>query len=139
MQAGTRSEGAACTQPRGLKARTSPSRTLAIAGTAHALRDGYTDLLQVLLPIWQSKFALSYSMVAVLRGFHAGTMASLRLPSGWLAERLNGSPKAPHLDKPQTNSQKFFASFFQKRSACLTPFTRQTGFDIPQAQPKPAA
>ena len=73
-----------------LKTRTRPERTLAIAGTAHALHDGYTDLLYVLLPIWQSEFALSYSMLAVLRGLYAGTMASLQLPAGWLAERLDG-------------------------------------------------
>ncbi len=65
-------------------------RTLVVAGTAHALHDGYTDLIYVLLPIWQSEFALSYSMVALLRGLYAGTMATLQLPMGRLAEKVDG-------------------------------------------------
>jgi MFS family permease len=65
-------------------------RTLVVAGTAHALHDGYTDLIYVLLPIWQAEFALSYSMVALLRGLYAGAMAALQIPAGRLAERLDG-------------------------------------------------
>jgi FSR family fosmidomycin resistance protein-like MFS transporter len=65
-------------------------RTLVVAGTAHALHDGYTDLIYVLLPIWQAEFALSYGMLALLRGLYAGAMAALQLPAGRLAERLDG-------------------------------------------------
>ena len=65
-------------------------RTLVIAGVAHALHDGYTDLIYVLLPVWQSEFALSYSMVALLRGLYAGTMATLQIPAGRLAQRIDG-------------------------------------------------
>jgi MFS family permease len=68
----------------------SARRTLAITGTAHALHDGYTDLIYVLLPIWQTEFALGYGMLAALRGLYAGMMALLQLPSGWLAERVDG-------------------------------------------------
>lgn len=68
----------------------SARRTLAIAGTAHALHDGYTDLIYVLLPLWQAEFGLSYGMLAALRGIYAGIMAALQLPSGWLVERLDG-------------------------------------------------
>ena len=70
--------------------RLNARRTLAVAGTAHALHDGYTDLIYVLLPIWQSEFALSYSMVALLRGLYAGAMASFQLPMGRLAEKTDG-------------------------------------------------
>jgi MFS family permease len=70
--------------------RSSSHRTLAVAGTAHALHDGYTDLIYILLPIWQSEFALSFGMVALLRGLYAGTMATLQLPAGRLAEKLDG-------------------------------------------------
>ena len=35
-------------------------RTLAFAGTAHALHDGYTDMIYVLLPVSQTEFALGY-------------------------------------------------------------------------------
>ena len=69
---------------------TSARRTLAVAGTAHALHDGYTDLIYVLLPLWQTEFGLGYAMLAALRGLYAGAMAVLQLPSGWLAERVDG-------------------------------------------------
>jgi MFS transporter, FSR family, fosmidomycin resistance protein len=65
-------------------------RTLAVAGAAHALHDGYTDLIYVLLPVWQTEFALGYGMLAAMRGLYAGTMAALQVPSGWLAERVDG-------------------------------------------------
>jgi FSR family fosmidomycin resistance protein-like MFS transporter len=65
-------------------------RTLAVAGFAHALHDGYTDLIYVLLPFWQAEFGLSYGMLALLRGLYAGMMAAFQVPSGHLAERLDG-------------------------------------------------
>ncbi len=55
---------------------------------AHALHDGYADMIYVLLPIWQTDFGLSYGALALLRGIYAGTMASLQLPSGRLARQL---------------------------------------------------
>ncbi len=69
---------------------TSARRTLVVAGTAHALHDGYTDLIYVLLPFWQTEFGLDYGMLAALRGIYAGAMALLQLPSGWLVERVDG-------------------------------------------------
>ncbi|MBV8096645.1 MAG: MFS transporter [Acetobacteraceae bacterium] len=68
-----------------------PLRTLVLAGCAHALHDGYTDLIYVLLPVWQAEFKLSYGLLAVLRGVYTGTMAGLQIPAGRLAERLGGS------------------------------------------------
>ena len=38
--------------------RTRATRTLGVTGLNHALHDGYTDLIYVLLPIWQTEFAL---------------------------------------------------------------------------------
>lgn len=67
-----------------------PGRTLVVAGTAHALHDGYTDLIYVLLPLWQAEFGLGYGMLAALRGLYAGSMAALQIPSGWLAQRIDG-------------------------------------------------
>jgi FSR family fosmidomycin resistance protein-like MFS transporter len=64
----------------------SARRTLLVSGVAHALHDGYTDLIYLLLPVWQSEFALSYAALATLRGLYAGTMAALQLP----VERLGG-------------------------------------------------
>jgi MFS family permease len=67
-----------------------PRRTLAVAGVAHALHDGYTDLIYVLLPVWQSEFGLGYAALALLRGLYAGAMAALQIPVGRLAERFGG-------------------------------------------------
>ena len=63
-------------------------RALGVAGAAHALHDGYTDLIYVLLPIWQAEFGLAYAQVGALRGLFAGTMAGFQIPAGLLAERL---------------------------------------------------
>ncbi|MGY0570742.1 MFS transporter [Bradyrhizobium sp. RDM12] len=65
-------------------------RTLAATGVNHALHDGYTDLIYVLLPVWQTEFALSYGLLAVMRGLYSGAMAGLQIPAGRLAERIDG-------------------------------------------------
>ena len=65
-------------------------RTLIFAGFAHALHDGYTDLIYVLLPVWQAEFGLAYSTLALLRGLYAGAMAAFQIPAGRLSERLGG-------------------------------------------------
>jgi MFS family permease len=70
--------------------RARSARTLAVTGINHALHDGYTDVIYVLLPIWQSEFALSYGLLAVLRGLYAGAMAGLQIPVGRIAERIDG-------------------------------------------------
>ena len=41
---------------------------MGVAGGAHALHDGYTDLIYVMLPIWQAEFGLSYAAIGLLRG-----------------------------------------------------------------------
>ena len=75
----------------GIEAQPSSARrTLAIAGFAHALHDGYTDLIYVLLPVWQTEFALGYGALALLRGLYAGAMAGLQIPAGRLAEFCGG-------------------------------------------------
>jgi len=61
-------------------------RALWSACVAHALHDGYTDLMYVLLPVWQAEFGLSYEALAILRGGYAATMAALQWPAGRLAE-----------------------------------------------------
>lgn len=65
-------------------------RTLGIAGSAHALHDGYSDLIYVLLPVWQAEFGLSYGAVASLRGLYTGAMGLLQIPSTRLAARWGG-------------------------------------------------
>src|ERR1700753_3732353 len=70
--------------------RSDPARTLTVVGVNHALHDGFTDLIYVLLPVWQTEFALSYGLLALLRGLYSGTMAGLQIPVGRLAERVDG-------------------------------------------------
>ena len=65
-------------------------RTLILAGLAHALHDGYTDAIYVLLPIWRAEFGLDYVALALLRGLYAGAMAAFQVPATRLADRLGG-------------------------------------------------
>src|SRR5262252_10604709 len=64
---------------------------MAVACGAHALHDGFTDLLYVLLPLWQAEFGLGYAEVGILRALYAGSMAGFQLPAGALANRLGGA------------------------------------------------
>jgi len=68
----------------------SPRKTLVVCGSAHALHDGFTDLLNVLYPLLQAQFALSYAAIGALKAVYSGAMASGQIPSGWLAGRLGG-------------------------------------------------
>src|SRR4051794_6718103 len=63
-------------------------RAFGVAAGAHALHDGYTDLIYVMLPIWQAEFGLGYAALGLLRGLFTGTMAGFQIPSGFLAERF---------------------------------------------------
>jgi FSR family fosmidomycin resistance protein-like MFS transporter len=67
------------------------ARVLWVAGGAHALHDGFTDTLYVLLPLWQAQFALSYAAIGVLRALYAGVMAGLQVPTAGLAPRIGGA------------------------------------------------
>jgi MFS transporter, FSR family, fosmidomycin resistance protein len=64
------------------------TRVLWLSCTAHALHDGYTDMIYALLPTWQADFGLGYGALALLRGIYAGTMATLQVPAGSLARVL---------------------------------------------------
>lgn len=63
-------------------------QAMGVACGAHALHDGYTDLVYVMLPIWQSEFGLSYAVLGLMRTVFSGTLASFQIPSTFLAERL---------------------------------------------------
>ncbi|MCP3751925.1 MFS transporter [Pseudomonas sp. SBB6] len=62
-------------------------RSLFAASMAHAVHDGLTDVIYVLLPLWQAQFALSFAQVGLLRGAYAGMMAGLQLLAGRAAKR----------------------------------------------------
>jgi FSR family fosmidomycin resistance protein-like MFS transporter len=66
-------------------------RAVAVAGVAHALHDGYTDLVYIMLPIWQTEFALTYAALGLLRSVLVGAMASLQIPAGIAAERFGAA------------------------------------------------
>ncbi len=68
----------------------SSRKTLAVCGATHALHDGFTDLLNVLYPMVQAQFGLSYAAVGALKTVYSSAMASGQIPSGWLAGRLGG-------------------------------------------------
>ena len=65
-------------------------RTMAVTCGAHVLHDGYTDLLYVLLPLWQVEFALGYAEVGLMRALYVGALAGFQVPAGMLAERFGG-------------------------------------------------
>ena len=67
-------------------------RAAGVACGAHALHDGLTDVIFVLLPVWQREFGLGYAEVGMLRGIYAGTMATFQIPAAMLAERLGTAP-----------------------------------------------
>ncbi|RZI25558.1 MFS transporter [Pseudomonas sp. 770NI] len=68
-------------------------RSLVAGCGAHAVHDGLTDVIYVLLPIWQAQFGLSYAQIGLLRGAYAGMMAGFQLLASraaarWGRERL---------------------------------------------------
>lgn len=80
----TRNARAQPTTPASARAR----RVLAICCGVHALHDGYTDALYVLLTLWRTEFGLGYAEVGLLRALYTGAMAVFQVPVGLLAERI---------------------------------------------------
>src|ERR1700722_17421755 len=66
-------------------------RAIAVAGGAHALHDGYTDLIYIMLPLWQTEFGLSYAALGALRSVFVGAMASLQIPAGLAGESFGAA------------------------------------------------
>lgn len=62
-------------------------RSLFAACGAHAVHDGLTDAIYVLLPLWQAQFGLSYAMVGLLRASYSGMMAGFQLLASRMAKR----------------------------------------------------
>ena len=82
---------AALSTPTGPVQQKAKARVLCVACGAHALHDGFTDTLYVLLPLWQAQFALSYAAIGGLRALYAGVMAGLQVPTAGLAQRIGGA------------------------------------------------
>ena len=66
-------------------------RTASVAGVAHALHDGYTDLIYIMLPLWQAEFGLTFAALGALRSVFVGAMAGLQIPAGFMAERYGAA------------------------------------------------
>ena len=71
--------------------KTEERRALGVACGAHVLHDGYTDLVYLMLPIWQAEFGLGYAALGLMRTVFSGTLAGFQIPSNFLAERF-GAP-----------------------------------------------
>ncbi len=61
-----------------------------MCGGAHALHDGFTDLLNVLYPLLQAQFGLSYAAIGAFKTVYSGAMAVGQIPLGKLAVRFGG-------------------------------------------------
>ncbi|HEY5217998.1 MAG TPA: MFS transporter, partial [Pseudolabrys sp.] len=66
-------------------AKSEERRALGVACGAHALHDGYTDLVYVMLPILQSEFGLGFAALGLMKTVFSGTLAAFQIPSGFLA------------------------------------------------------
>jgi MFS transporter, FSR family, fosmidomycin resistance protein len=76
-------------QPRdAVASKADERRAIGVACGAHALHDGYTDLIYVMLPLWQAEFGIGYAALGLLRTCFSGTMAGFQIPSALISERL---------------------------------------------------
>jgi len=62
-----------------------------VACGAHALHDGFTDVIYVMLPVWQHEFGLGFAALGLLKTVFSGTLAGFQVPAGFLAARI-GAP-----------------------------------------------
>ena len=67
----------------------SPKRVLAVTCGNHAVHDGYTDTLYLLLPLWQAEFQLSYAAVGIMRALYSAVLAAFQVPAASLAVRVS--------------------------------------------------
>jgi MFS transporter, FSR family, fosmidomycin resistance protein len=62
-------------------------RTFGAACLAHILHDGYSSMLYLLLPSWQTELALTLTQVGILKTLYSAAMAVGQVPASRLAER----------------------------------------------------
>jgi MFS family permease len=79
------------TEPKPDSAKGAERRALGVACGAHALHDGYTDLVYVMLPIWQGEFGLGFAVLGAMKTVFSGTLAGFQVPAGLLAERFGAT------------------------------------------------
>ena len=59
-------EAAPARRPMRSPARPTSAARIGVACGAHALHDGYTDLIYVMLPLWQAEFGIGYAALGLL-------------------------------------------------------------------------
>ena len=79
------------TAPDPVSAKAAERRAIGVACGAHALHDGYTDLVYVMLPIWQGEFGLGFAALGLMRTVFSGTLAGFQIPTGFMAERFGAA------------------------------------------------
>ena len=62
-------------------------RILGATCSTHFIHDGFSDLIIILLPVWQGEFGLSLSQVGAISSTYSGAMSIGQLPAGLAAER----------------------------------------------------
>jgi MFS transporter, FSR family, fosmidomycin resistance protein len=67
----------------------SRGRVLGVACLAHALHDGYSSMIYLLLPIWQIELGLNLGEIGILKTLYSGAMAVGQVPAARLGERWN--------------------------------------------------
>src|SRR5262245_13010906 len=79
------------TEPKPHASKGAERRALGVACGAHALHDGYTDLVYVMLPLWQSEFGLGFAALGAMKAVFSGTLAGFQIPAGLAAERFGAT------------------------------------------------
>ena len=74
--------------PESEKKERSRRYSLGTASAIHFLHDGFSDLLYLLLPVWQAELALSLSQVGLIKSCFSGMMAAAQVPFGLISERF---------------------------------------------------
>src|SRR5689334_8832699 len=64
---------------------------IGVASGAHALHDGYTDLIYVMLPVWQAEFGIGFAALGLMKTVFSGTLAGFQVPSSMLAEKYGAA------------------------------------------------
>ena len=59
-----------------------------VAYVAHAVHDGFTDCIYVLLPLFQAEFGLSYAQTGLIKALFSGALAGFQTPAARLAGRI---------------------------------------------------
>jgi len=65
--------------------------TIGVTLGAHALHDGYTSLINVMMPVWQAEFGLSFAAIGLLRAAIHGTLAVFQTPAASLTGRYSSA------------------------------------------------